>query len=334
MNADTYKGESLGKKWARLTHWSMLRDDYARTGALDMWSGRDVRHLFLCSREGGDVGVLAHLGMDGRSMVGVDVVQEAAEACRRKWGDTPNARDALIVCGDASAVAGEVASAHLLASCFLDFCGPIGRDTMRTSCEVYRALPIGGTLSCAFLKGRERRQKPSPMAKFRSRQERRKIEREIESAPNGVLDMLSGRGDWDASAWIRTFQRRHQSSDAAGPRMSMVQQVLALADRDFPPLVGRCIEYHSRTDDGAGVPMLIMTFVKVPIDVWHITNHGIASTCRIITAPKGDALRSWRLKFVRDHDVPSISMALNVPARTAAAWKAHATRGTYAKEAA
>lgn len=78
MDDDTYKGESPAKKLARVAFWDKtltnLRRHEVRGG-----------FLVLASREGGDISTLLALGVRPEGIIGVDINKEAADECQKKF---------------------------------------------------------------------------------------------------------------------------------------------------------------------------------------------------------------------------------------------------------
>lgn len=111
--SDTYKGESPGKKLARMQFWGSvalaLGDRFYRK-----------KHLVLASQHGGDISVLVGLGVDPRNVIAVDLRPDAVAACKARWPT------ATVKCRDVRMAAQD--HRKELASVFLDFTWAIGPD--------------------------------------------------------------------------------------------------------------------------------------------------------------------------------------------------------------
>lgn len=93
----------------------------------------------------------------------------------------------------------------------------------------------------------------------------------------------------------------------------------------FPLLT---FEYQSRTDGSNGVPMLIMSWGRRRVG----QDRAIPDPIRVHTSQR--IAMAWRSSVLIEKSITDAALLLNVPAATAIAWKAHATRGTYTKSAA
>jgi len=288
VTSDTYKGESPGKKLARLTFWwcchTYLGDEFSRG-----------RFLVLASREGGDVAVLRGMGVGDDQIVAVDRSESALAAFRQKFPSVQAFH------GDVA----EAAAQHrrVTVAC-LDFCGEISNAALALSMRVKRRCRPA-ILGLCFQRGRE-----SPRDETRRR----------------ALQMSR---DYRAM--------RKSDPESAGPsdlsRMVSALAYLVAQSSGEAPLVPLVINYHSRTRDGAGVPMTMFPVQWAPWDVAEqMVARGWPHVAEFTYLSEFDLRRravdlAIRVNAARAHEL------LNVSRETFVAWKAHATRGTYSKSA-
>ena len=95
--SDTYKGESLQKKVARLLTHEIAKISL-NAMAPGAWEGG--LHAFLASREGSEYGVLDYLGVPSRNLVGLERDEEAVRLCSEKWAMIEH-EGQLVQCDDA-----------------------------------------------------------------------------------------------------------------------------------------------------------------------------------------------------------------------------------------
>lgn len=236
MNEDTYKGESLQKKHARyITH------ETAKCWMETFYPGSFIKgmHVFLASREGGDIGALRSLGVPFDNMLGADRDLGAIKACGKKWGLIDTSGDGgeahLVHCEDVSTELSWIANClgrvkgweeaqdceepggcwlgrwakrsgypHV-ASCFLDFCGHIDKSTVDSCTSAWRSLSWGSVMSVAFLKGREKTQKEYSvhLRPKGNRLARRALKSTTGVGALMVTDMLRGARAWDMREALR-----------------------------------------------------------------------------------------------------------------------------------
>lgn len=380
MSEDTYKGESLQKKIARL-----IVHDCAATWMRSRYGSAWVRglHVFLASREGGDVGALRWTGVPYDNMVGLDRNEAAIRACADKWhaiagGSEEPTSPHFVFCDNADCEIGNInvclrrykspgflskevgtgrpidvcpekqatgscwierwadRSGHpFIVSAFLDFCSHLDRETVNASAYVCGHLSFGSVISVAVLKGREKRQLASRSftpPKF-NRRARRVQQKTWEPWRRDLRSMMAGTLEWNLGELVRGVQESDRTADAALARVAVLQAALEMSDqyheRFLQPI--SIVEYQSRTNYSNGVPMLIASFairkrfrdeadaMKHEPALWKLSN--------------AVALEE-RNKLLRDLSSEGASLALNVEPKTATAWKAHATRGTYDQGAA
>lgn len=143
--SDTYRGESIGKKFARLIYWRTVKTWF---GVERFVSGK---HLFLASREGGDAAALYAFGVPFENMIAVDREKEAIQAFSDVWPDVPAFHD------EASEVARQFRKRLL--SVTLDFCTWATEDVLDTAATcAMNGLNDGGVLSVWTMRGRENKE--------------------------------------------------------------------------------------------------------------------------------------------------------------------------------
>lgn len=330
---DTYAGESMGKKRARFGFWAEVK---ATQG--DYFFTR--KHLVLASREGGDISVLVGMGVPISNIVAVDREESAAAACRLKWPGCD------VICGDVCDAANYFKDD--LQTVFLDFCGPVTVETIRTCVECFRVMPCGPSvvLAAAFLKGRERRQTPKVSVLHagsgfnrRARLRRRSTLRHLDYASK-INAILEGRENCDPMDLMESIANDSGAWDAGAMRMNLLDGVFELASNYREAEAIRVINYQ-----GKGVPMCILVFA---VRKKGFTSRNHEFTITFVGDPNSRSAREyqsmtkgvpvdmekspvlWVKEFcVNEPDSDYASLVLNIPRSTISAWKAHSTRGTY-----
>lgn len=318
MTADSYKGESAGKKWARWMFWSACKAYFEDIGRVDHFvSGR---HVFFASREGGDYGVLRALGARWSSMFGVEVNDEAARECHEKWRDVIDdpVESPVLQMGDVNTEIDFVGAP--IRSCFLDFCGHIGAETLMTCVNIFRSMPIGSIFAAAFLKGREKRHGAKMVANVGNRHRRRVLARGSSGANRQLIAGLHGSVPLDVNSLISSFAEEEGGSAhfKTGGRWALLTRALEAASTYRSPNPMMIVEYHSRSPGSAGVPMIIMAFV--------VAHKGAVMTAPIYCKAPKDAA-SWVRSEAVSMGSQRGAMAMNVPRSTVTAWLAVGNRG-------
>ncbi len=322
---DTYKGESPGKKFARYTFWKKAAQDLL---GVDAFYKADAKFLVLASREGGDISVLKGVRVNASRIVAADMSASAVEACRAKHPDV------LVELGDVANVASKHGPFDI---CFLDFCGYLSSGLVRTSAAVVKACDAGTVIGIAYMRGRERATTHTPHAVRLSRRDRRAMSSAIGLLPE-ELDILSGK---DTNA-RRAIEKAEEMGDGEMARARCLESMLRATCAPWFPVLQNVIRYHSRSEDGGGVPMEIASFVLF-VNPHSITKSLGSPAVRALLPPKmfvpvlvkcSATEDEIRASVLRGAFNPDPHLCLNIPASTIAAWKAHATRGTYAQQAA
>lgn len=327
MGADTYKGDSIQKRCVRYCAHVKAR------GWLSDEAWAERFHVFLASREGGDAAMLGVLGVAPARMIGVDSVKEAADAFAREWGP----RGSVAIWADVADLVDEVVNKGVpLASVMLDFCGPLGPDTLGTAVRVWRAVPFGTVLHVWALKGRESERRAAELSAVRpSRRERRRLRRVYRGPKRAekfavlVRRMVWGEVPWNVSRVLRVLGAEAGAAGIETARQALLFRVVLIhaalrqaCPSAYPhPLL--TIEYQSRTKRGAGVPMIATAFAKVGAD-------GFASVAGLPDANPyrltEDEAVGWQRDILADFGAAEAALILNVPKANAAAMKAVETR--------
>lgn len=316
MSVDTYKGESPSKKMARLGYWRAVRK---------FLGGRftKTKHVVLASREGGDIGVLVGLGVPKENIIAVDQVESAAQACAQKWPGVE------VIFGDVADVV--EARAKEVGSVFLDFCGPISTTTVQVGRKILRALRYDSIFGIALLKGREHGEIEINDEGRMSRRARRAANAMRRRGGEGAAE--ANMMTWSTVGKVATREILDGASDESHlggySRAKAFLAALHAAKHDQWSGVTRAhfiIDYQSVTKESRGVPMTIALCLKerhtAEAYQRHKHEYGYAP------------MRKFTDEMVRAFAVspsagPTPHLLLNIDRATIAAWKAHATRGTY-----
>ncbi|HEV8462063.1 MAG TPA: hypothetical protein VGQ38_15290 [Gaiellaceae bacterium] len=316
--SDTYLGDSPAKKLARLSFWRAVRAGLSKPF-------RESTFFVLASREGGDVSVLLGLGAAAHQIVAVDREAEAVAAFRKKW---PSVRCEL---GEADAVA-DVLRPDVA---FLDFCSPVGAGVLATAGRVAGRVRLGGLFGVAVLKGRENavliEAKPSRSERRALAAQRRK-KVFCSGSTRRLLGELKASG-YDEKTARDAWLERELNPNAmnayggigADPTFNRVLTISSAIgaqnpSRWFQP--ARSWSYKSTTNSSAGSPMVAALYNVRRGDLSVMIDYGDP----VHEDVKADdaAVRNAALALG-----PDAALLLNLPPATLAAWRAHATRGTY-----
>ena len=322
---DTYKGESPSKKVARYSHWRDVR----------RWMGADAfvhgHFLFLASREGGDASVLRAMGVPDSRMVAVERDVSAAQIFSARF-------PGITLCvGDVADVAESKTMRDWgISAAFLDFCAPLNRETFETVRRVCNTLQLNTTLSVGLLRGRESDSAAIQPLSGMSRQSRRlwqsmqraNMKRYARTHGTELRDVTNGK----STSGRRLVGAAPRTGAIDESRSSAIHQALIVNPENRLVELARVINYQSVTDGSRGVPMSISMFLR---------RRGFDEFADGFDAIKipvfdDDSMRKMVIEgriFLSDEwDASLIPALLNIPAGTAAAWRAHSTRGTYGAE--
>lgn len=332
--ADTYKGESASKSFARLLYWKRVSD-----GMGDDFRRR--RHIALASRVGGDFAVLEAHKL-GHLAILVDREEEAVEAVKQRY-PSADVRHSDVV----QVVEAEAMSA---ASVFLDFCAPITSETVRTCARVMdtmsQATVADGkqrVVGVALLKGRERDDcHPLHGVSTRSRRLRRadkaslrRVLRQNDASTEESQRIMAVWGAansgpssrFRANGTIRAAGRSQVKADLGAVRHAVLSSLVGSVLGYQPAFPLYIINYVSNTRDRKGVPMSIGVYPVVSIDGRKNGLSTIVDPIASTHITDVDVDDSELREYLIVH--PEMHAALNVSRGRVSAWRAHATRGTY-----
>lgn len=336
-NEDTYKGESPSKKVARLVYWDQLVDELGDTFF-------ETTHVVLASREGGDISVLLGLGVDPERIVAVDRVASAIEKCATRFRSYP----VRFRVGDVADVARTEAD---VGHVFLDLCSPISRESVRTITSVAAALRVGSVVGVGILRGREHDAK-GPFELIAANRRQRMIQRSVmrgkgpgalkrrSAASSELSRALNGDSQWSPRNLLNAVKAEYGDVVGGQGRAAVVGAAINMS----MPIGGApkavdliaIIDYVSKTAASKGVPM---TYVAYSVNrggeiVRDERNRLVADGFddgrrgKYFSIDEDErSIRDRAIAIAADgHDAAAL---LNIAPATVAAWKAHATRGTY-----
>lgn len=304
---DTYKGESVGKKIARDTFWRMVVDHQARSRSRD-----SLQYIVLASREGGDVSVLQSLGVPSRNIMAVDRESSALNEFKRRWPDASTYHGDV---SDALRKFGRAAHGALL-----DFCSELTQDVLDATLIAKDMLPLNAAIGVAFMRGREKKSRKRARVWGNRQMRRLRHAMASHSLERAAVNAIAGK--FDAPSLIRETKKFASTiGDASRAEALWAAVWSTYSENQICPNV--VLNYHSRTEDSAGVPM---TIALGRVSGWgDKTPRNGLEVCRVSETSE-DELRDMVLSGKFD---PDPHLRLNIDARTIAAWRAHATRGTY-----
>ena len=329
MNEDTYKGESPGKKLARLVFWSEVKKSLG-TRFDDVHQARIV---CLASREGGDISVLKALGVPVARILGIDRCPDAIASCRQRHPDTD------LRVGDVTRVLSTLPFDRTLRgpavdAVFLDFCSPLNTETLGVASQVCSNLsPCGTVLGVGFMRGRE---KPTTAAMDVGGANRRlrRAALSVGGIDAGHIAILEGKSKDVREVLVPAKQLVGELAHA----ITLTTLLSASSSGRWPVRRGT-IHYHSRSREGHGVPMCIVLFSvgsvaeRAPRGDRRLSHKmerqlGLAGFREFFHRVDADEDRLRTAVLAGEHD-PSPHLKLNIDPRTIAAWRAHEARGTY-----
>jgi hypothetical protein len=250
------------------------------------------QHVVLLSQEAGDVSCLLGLGVIPGHIIGVDLDKHATAAAQAK-----HPKVGMRTQDVEAAVTGLRTSGQKVSSVFLDICAPMREQTVAKAAAVATQLKAGSVLGCAFLAGREV-------------------------------------GDWGEK--IEGAKARYKTR--TGNRAFFMRGPLFFRElnklttkKGVLVIPTKLIYYVSHGPDRYGKPMIICVGTINRTEDAHMRKFGV-----------GTALQSVEYEFVTatpfelgalaaelEADERPADLLLNASKQSVAAWKAHATRGTY-----
>lgn len=331
---DTYKGESPAKKIARRAAWtSMIRSVGGSVGNKSV--------MFLASREGGDVPVLRALGVCDAQMIAVERCASAAESFAARYPDVK-----LFVGDIADAVR---VYSQSLACVFADFCSCVSLGLHQTSVAIMLSVKSSTAVAFAVMRGREgkiseshvwdtprnRHQRRRDASVFRYDEAAKRHNRARHVNGSKVMDIVL-QGKDGAAEDDRIYGRLYALLDdyekgVCSPSGKAIWvRPMGSVGTESEWYLDHVITYQSETSESHGVPLAIGCFAPSSYrDAWlERMRNGDDTSCRDLTM----WTRVGRVSTddIRDEICSGAKPeSLNVSPSTAAAWRAHATRGTY-----
>lgn len=275
-----YKGDSVGKKMTRVYLWARIVK-HLRSNGLD-----GGRIAYLASREGGDASTLGALGWPAERQLAIDRDRGALAAFSKLH---PNVPTELGDCG-------EIVAQGRFAAVYLDFCGPATDAVIEIVARCAKSVVQNGRIAYCVMRGRERGAKVADIKASAARKQllwsdrvgadRQRIEkaladlrlkdparppamsprraaayeeliranRELRATAQDYLDAMTGLSRAETENLPSDFRSRCMDGRAElfwRRAQTIVRPArIELAWRTF-------IAYHSRTDRGHGVPMMV-----------------------------------------------------------------------------
>ena len=251
-------------------------------------------HLVLASREAGDVSVLLGMGVDIKNIIGVDYVPHEAAQARLKF---PGLR---VIEKEIGLYAREYKGLPF-ASIYLDFCSQSGNAIFDTvSLVIKHLVEDDGLLGYNFMVGREQ------SVRHKAAKYRREIEAQIARMKK------TRRADMEGMAvhFSRAF---------------LMESEIVKRVKSTPLQLEAHFFYSSKQEGHIGHPwcgQLVRVNPSKP--------NADSPDCYYFSTDMA-ALRDYALSL--EKKTGQAALLLNVTRTTMAAWKAHASRGTYAKHA-
>lgn len=312
-----YRGETNAKRVARLILGRSIQQQLASVTT-------SSRPKAIClAGDGGDARMLRALGMPVADIVCVD----RDEAALRKVSLLVPGADFRL--GDIRTVIGTLADDSLCCA-LLDFCGHVTRTVRFTVRLIARKLQVPGFLSVTYLRGREtlttagiREGKRCWDGQEHLLRPDEKMQAYREWYGAQIAGIVTQNRNWAETIYVLGAAHRDRVAirvhGARSPtnvhpnRCPAVDGSWWLDERDL-------ILYHSGHS-----PMCIVSFGlsrSMPQPGEHVV---------VKTSKCESELRIWAMKNP-ELTAQRVADSLNLPVGTIAAWRAHATRGTYKQE--
>jgi hypothetical protein len=328
--SDTYKGETLGKKIARAWFWIVVREYLGErflTG----------HHLVLASREGGDVGVLKAMGVRPELIIAAEINKKAADEFSSKHPDVKTFNADVNTAASAPGLRKSVVCAHL------DFCSWYTPRVRATAIRVARfAVAERGVLSIGVMKGREQgalRDELSlataRMQKFIKHQCRRDrfTGDDFEASKRALLRSATTIA---RENFIRSDLRRGLED---GPSVSLVSLCSIGYDSGRTPML-HSVHVVRRHFSRRKLEKICATWeqevrgaqeatARDTADFINVDNHTVPNGSWEMG--EGGPLKAVQMAALCERRGLDAAGILNVRPSRLAAWRAHATRGSYAK---
>lgn len=293
---DTYRGESIAKKLARAHLWVRAIDHVGCRAS-------GARFLVLASREGGDAAALKALGVRADQILAVERSRSAADAFAAAHPDVP-----LLVCDVRDVLAERKGGFDVV---YLDFCAPMNEETYGLYVLGMFAVRDGGLLAGTFLRGRDHEWA-----------EAAKRAHEAHGLP-----VLADRRFFLVQSALWANGPRGRVAAVPRPEMHVLYQSRDAHSNGSPMLV------HAAECRRLG-PVSLRSYQRSAEKFYlararELTSKGCPPPLdlRELGSTPLDAVVAADKLATRFGD--AAAGILNVSAGTLAAWRAHATRGTY-----
>jgi hypothetical protein len=325
---DTYRGETAGKRLARAAFWERVAADCPQFAT--------AKKVCLAGRTLGDLATLESLGATTAS---VTLAERNADAFAIARASRP---DAGLVCGDVRACIDKATAAV-----FLDYCSYLWEETAVVTIDVWKTLPVGAFLGAAFMRGREQprefRLPPRPKAERtvvfpRDRNDPIALRRRWTKGRSAVAgrDAVSSRGVLSLAEDLKKLEaeRMEDCARISDPTVrAQAERACRRAGLAYGvfSILWKVLRRYSETGEHVH-----------PVGLW-VYRSGVPMV--ICLYRKGSWLDGYRPKFanrsylrqdgcdpdrlLRESACALGAQRFNLPAATVAAWRAHATRGTY-----
>lgn len=347
-----YKGDSLGKKLARVYLWARIVEHLRAIGA------GDETVAYLASREGGDAGTLKALGWPAAQQLAIDRDAGALALFAKRHPDVPTAL------GDIGAVV--AAAPARFAAIYLDFCSPGTNAALDLIARCAARVRPGGRMAYCALRGRERGAKSAAIVSSAA---------DTRAFSLDVTQQVFGLDEATLEATLAELPQAFQNAKkrAHDGRSDLFQSYVQrrLAPQRIAPRYVTYLAYQSETLTSRGVPMMIDDWVVeyygrgIALErfnrlraeaAWRGAKQRVEQTllarvrlgknmvarlplrdvaelpgCSVdlVEAGTGDLVE---VSYELDAMGVDPASALNVEPGSLAAWRAHHTRGSYASE--
>lgn len=313
-----YRGESFGKKAARLSFWEK---------ALSVLQEKDlpIRALVLASREGGDISTLLGLGVPRESIVAVDIDRFAVQSCLEKWGPP--------VLHMSLEEAIERHKDEPFTVIHADFCNVVSAKLVNSLARVItRGVRCDTLIGVVIKRGREKSRGTVQYAHKIARREKRRTKLDTSPQPFQFVDNLK--------FWAGHTEQKHRDQYSGVYRELGLAIELANAGLPLDLHVG--IDYQSRGEKSNGSPMSCYLWSLSAgnprmweAEVFADTDKGFMRAWFARRYPLDDCIVDYRrltpkgfkeLVVQYSSFTPDAHLLFNISKGTLAAWKAHDTR--------
>lgn len=342
MSDSTYAGDSPGKKLARARMW--LNASAVMTTLQVPFEG-----AYVLSGEGGDLSVLDAMGFPKEKLIGVDLDPDYAEYCALENPGTQWA----------AGEAGKLASKFRYNASHMDFCNGLTAENVRTVADVVlNAATVPMMMGLTIMKGREHKPRKMPEGIVTiPRGFRRDEAKRMRKVGLKCGAQMLRRGIFDPGLEISYAKQRMRdfhdgkmsgfSFDDSG-KCNPLGNAMARIDA-FRHCVNALIfssglelitlsvyGYHSKSSKTSGTPFVTGLMVAVPFEYSRrVTEIAINQLSHMISYECLSAKDSYSclipsvLELTKLLSNEEAGKLYGVDPKSIAAWKAHATRGSY-----